>query len=62
MKEMSSRRQFADLGPYRALVDSALESLAANKVIHRIWARDYSVWKPEPTEISNRLDWLHSPS
>ena len=24
----------------------------------RIWARDHTVWKPEPTEISNRLGWL----
>ena len=51
----------ADLGPYQAVVDASLKSLAANKIIHRIWAHDYSVWKPEPTEISNRLDWLHSP-
>ncbi len=24
----------------------------------RIWARDHTVWKPEPTEIDNRLGWL----
>ena len=43
------------------MVDASLESLAANRIIHRIWAHDYSVWKSEPTDISNRLDWLHSP-
>ena len=24
----------------------------------RIWAKDHTVWKPDPTEISNRLGWL----
>jgi glucose-6-phosphate isomerase len=43
------------------VIDLSLKSLAANKIVDRIWAHDYSVWKPEPTEISNRLDWLHSP-
>jgi transaldolase / glucose-6-phosphate isomerase len=51
----------ADLGPYQAVVDASLKVMAADRIIHRIWAHDYSVWKPEPTEISNRLDWLHSP-
>jgi transaldolase / glucose-6-phosphate isomerase len=49
------------LGPYQAVLDASLKSLTANKIIQRIWAHDYSVWKSEPTEISNRLDWLHSP-
>ena len=56
-----SHRESAALGPYQGAIDASLESLASDKVIHRIWAHDYSVWKPEPTEISNRLDWLHSP-
>jgi transaldolase/glucose-6-phosphate isomerase len=51
----------AALGPYQAVIDASLRSLTANKIVHRIWAHDCSVWKSEPTEISNRLDWLHSP-
>ena len=27
-------------------------------VSQRIWARDHTVWKPDPTEITNRLGWL----
>jgi glucose-6-phosphate isomerase len=27
-------------------------------VIARMWARDHTVWKPEPTEITDRLGWL----
>jgi glucose-6-phosphate isomerase len=27
----------------------------------RIWQKDYTVWKPNPTEITNRLGWLTVP-
>jgi glucose-6-phosphate isomerase len=27
-------------------------------VVERIWAHDHTVWKPDPTEIANRLGWL----
>jgi len=27
-------------------------------VLARIWARDHTLWKPQPTEIVNRLGWL----
>ncbi len=40
-------------------VDKALTDMKANRVIARIWSHIYNVWKPEPTEISNRLGWLH---
>lgn len=32
-----------------------------NKVIERIWKKDYTVWSENPAEISNRLGWLDSP-
>ena len=56
-----SPREFAFLGEYGAVIDASLKKLAASDIIHRIWTHDYSIWKPEPTEISNRLDWLHTP-
>jgi len=31
------------------------------RVLSRLWAHDYTVWKPEPREIANRLGWLHTP-
>ncbi|MFN2241755.1 MAG: transaldolase, partial [Anaerolineae bacterium] len=52
-------RHSAHLGAYQASVDAALEEMAADRIVDRIWARDYAVWKPEPTEISNRLGWLN---
>jgi transaldolase/glucose-6-phosphate isomerase len=54
------KHQSANLGPYQATVEGALEEMAANQIVKRIWAHDHTVWKPEPTEISNRLGWLHT--
>jgi glucose-6-phosphate isomerase len=45
---------------YQAAVDAALAEMAENRVIHRIWAHDHTVWKPEPMDITNRLGWLHT--
>jgi transaldolase/glucose-6-phosphate isomerase len=50
----------ARLGTYQDAVAKALAEVAENQVVHRIWAHDHTVWKPEPTEITNRLGWLHT--
>jgi len=47
------------LGEHVDHVKAALARLEENDVISRIWDHDYTVWKPEPTEIANRLGWLH---
>lgn len=39
-------------------VAAALDKLATHRVLPRIWARDHTLWKPDPTEITNRLGWL----
>jgi hypothetical protein len=31
------------------------------RILSRIWAHDYTVWKADPAEITNRLGWLHAP-
>ncbi len=36
----------------------AMQALAGEKILARIWQQDHTVWKPDPTEISNRLGWL----
>lgn len=33
-------------------------SIDRSNLASRIWARDHTVWKPDPAEISNRLGWL----
>jgi len=48
----------ATLGTNQQPVDAALNELAKNRIIPRVWELDYTVWKPDPQEISNRLGWL----
>ncbi len=50
----------AALGEHKAAVETAIDEMAASRVLARIWARDHTVWKSEPTEITNRLGWLHT--
>ena len=40
------------------VVQAGLDDLSEQDIVSRIWAHDHTVWKPEPTEITNRLDWL----
>jgi len=46
---------------YRGLVDKALAAIKDQRVIERIWDHDHTLWKPEPSEIANRLGWLQCP-
>ena len=46
------------LGPWLPQVQAALADSEGRLVIPRIWDGDHTVWKPDPTEISNRLGWL----
>jgi len=46
------------LGSYDAAVEAGLKKLVGSDAVRRIWAGDHTVWKPDPTEITNRLGWL----
>lgn len=46
------------LGPE---LDRALGGLDKDGIVRRIWGRDWTVWKAEDREITNRLGWLSSP-
>jgi len=39
-------------------IDARIADLTRDRTVERIWAGDHSVWKPEPTEIVDRLGWL----
>ncbi len=52
------RRLSARLGAYQAVVDDELVRLKENRVMARLRAHDHTLWKDEPTEITNRLGWL----
>ena len=45
----------------RALTDSVRARAAEferEHVIERLWARDHTIWQPDPTEVADRLGWL----
>jgi|GEM_PF-4328180 len=48
-------------GPYDALVHDVMQSAIRNQVVERLWSKDHRLWKPEPTEIADRLGWLTLP-
>ncbi len=48
------------LGNHQGKVDAALTELREKRILGRIWEHDHTVWKPDPTEITNRVGWLHS--
>jgi glucose-6-phosphate isomerase len=45
-----------------SIIINSCETIKQEHIIQRIWEHDHTVWKPEPTEITNRLGWLHSPA
>jgi glucose-6-phosphate isomerase len=50
------------LGEYQDSIVSALDTMRRENIITRIWAKDYTVWKSAPDEITNRLGWLDAPA
>jgi glucose-6-phosphate isomerase len=48
-------------GTLEPALAAALEVLDRDDVVRRIWDRDWTVWKDEDREISNRLGWLAAP-
>ena len=46
------------LDQYEESIRNALADLDRNEVPRRIWERDHTVWKPDLTEIGDRLGWL----
>ncbi len=59
---ISDRKNFITyLDTYQSTVDKSLKKMKAKRIVLRIWERDHTVWKSNPTEITNRLGWLDSP-
>ena len=40
---------------------AVLAEIESNWILSRIWSHDHTVWREDPTEIVNRLGWLHTP-
>ncbi len=45
-------------GNIETAYQNAIQKLTDEKIIERIWKKDYTVWSQDPSEISNRLGWL----
>jgi len=41
-------------------IAKTLSKLSEEKIVERIWNKDFTVWADNPDEISNRLGWLDS--
>ena len=50
-----------NLGSLAESVQKRLKEMEKAEVPRRIWALDHTVWKPDPTEIADRLGWLSLP-
>jgi glucose-6-phosphate isomerase len=50
-----------NLGIYQEAIDRALTEASDNQIIARVWDKDHTLWKSDPTQITNRMGWLHSP-
>ncbi len=48
----------ADLGTFASAVAETAARFDKDQILARITRGDYTVWKPAPTEITNRLGWL----
>ena len=55
---MAASRSRSNSNAYDSMMATALGELAQARVVDRVWAKDHTLWKPEPTEIENRLGWL----
>ena len=52
----------AALGESQPAVDETVADLVERDAVRRIWDADHTLWKPDPTEIANRLGWLTLPT
>ncbi len=51
----------ANIERYEKSIEEALAALSSQKIISRIWKKDWTVWRDDHREIANRLGWLTSP-
>src|SRR5437660_642213 len=46
------------LGAVERAVDARLTAAGKERAVARIWRHGHTLWKPDPTEITDRLGWL----
>ncbi|HJV03693.1 MAG TPA: hypothetical protein VJ868_00375, partial [Actinomycetota bacterium] len=50
-----------DLGGLEEAVQGRIRRFGDDDLLARIWARDHTVWRDDPAEVSDRLGWLDAP-
>jgi glucose-6-phosphate isomerase/transaldolase/glucose-6-phosphate isomerase len=50
--------QSVSLGEQADAVADALARLEREDIVNRVWTEDHTVWRDDPTELSDRLGWL----
>ena len=50
-----------ELGALAQPLQARLAQAAETEVSRRVWAKDHTLWKPDPADISDRLGWLTLP-
>ncbi len=50
-----------DLGQLRPRVEQRLATLARERFVDRLWAKDPGLWPGDPAAIGRRLGWLEAP-
>ena len=58
---MSESKFEMKLGKYTGHFNKAFDELKKEKIIERIWKKDFTIWSDKPDEITDRLGWLISP-
>ena len=48
----------AALGDGQPAVNAAIADLTERDALRRVWELDHTLWKPDPTELADRLGWL----
>lgn len=56
-----SRNYFEYLDDYQSVIKSELLKLERNRFAERFFNYDYLLWADDPSEITNRLGWVHLP-
>ena len=52
----------ASIAAVGSAVDARLARLDAERIVARAWDGDHTAWSPDPTELADRLGWLHLPA
>jgi len=56
--ESGRARHGGNLGGLSDGVKRRLDSFRQEEVLRRVWARDYTLWKPQADGVTDRLGWL----